>query len=44
MASLLQTVLVVDEQAGVCGRLAETLRFDGYECDCFADSIEAVAS
>ena len=42
-SSLLQTVLVVDEQAGVRGRLAEALRFDGYECECFADSIRAVA-
>ena len=42
-SSLLQTVLVVDDQAGVRGRLAEALRFDGYECECFADSIRAVA-
>ena len=42
-SSLLPTVLVVDDQAGVRGRLAEALRFDGYECECFADSIRAVA-
>ena len=42
-SSLLQTVLVVDEQAGVRGRLAEALRVEGHDCVCFADSIRAVA-
>ena len=42
-SSLLQTVLVVDDKAGVRDSLAEALRVEGYECECFADSIRALA-
>ncbi len=37
------TVLVVDDDAGVRDYLAEVLRFEGYECRCFSESLSALA-
>ena len=42
-SSLPSTVLVVDDEAGVRDSLAEALRVKGHDCECFADSIRAVA-
>ena len=37
------TVLVVDDEEGVRNYLAEVLRFEGYKCQCFSESLSALA-
>ena len=37
------TVLVVDDDEGIRDYLAEVLRFEGYKCQCFSESLSALA-
>ena len=37
------TVLVVDDEEGIRDYLAEVLRFEGYKCQCFSESLSALA-
>ena len=37
------TVLVVDDEEGIRDYLAEVLRFEGYQCRCFSESLAALA-
>ena len=37
------TVLVVDDEEGIRDYLAEVLRFEGYQCRCFTESLAALA-
>ena len=37
------TILVVDDEEGVRDYLAEVLRLEGYECQCFSESLSALA-